>query len=118
MVIKTARNIQRDLIEVSTERPSIKPERMYTWVYAVKNFPADRLMKDLRILVSKEGEISVNSSKNQLIFCDWVSHLNRVAEILKEVDQPVDVATAKLVESGKKESEARNKAKAANKEEH
>src|SRR5688500_1783258 len=33
MVVQSARNIQRSLNEVSTERPSIKPERMYTWVY-------------------------------------------------------------------------------------
>lgn len=38
-----ARNIQRDLVEVSTERPSLKPERMYTWIYSAKNLPADSI---------------------------------------------------------------------------
>ncbi len=30
MIVTGARNIQRNLIEVSTELPSLKPERMYT----------------------------------------------------------------------------------------
>ncbi len=36
MVIKSARNIQRDLHEVSQEKPALKPERMYTWIYQLK----------------------------------------------------------------------------------
>lgn len=117
MVIKSARNIQRDLIEVSTERPSLKPERMYTWIYNVKNMPADNINRDLRILMSRDGEMSVNPNTNQLIFTDWVSNLNRVAELMKEVDKQVDPATAKIVEASKKEREARRKEQASKKEE-
>lgn len=109
MVIKTARNIQRDLIEVSTERPSLKPERLFTWVYKVKHLSADNINKDIRILLSKDGEMVVNTDTNQLIFTDWVSNLNRVAALMKELDQPVDAATAKQVEAFKKDSEARKK---------
>jgi general secretion pathway protein D len=116
MIIKSARNIQRDLIEVSTERPSIKPERMYTWIYNIKNLPADSINRDLRILTSKDGEMVVNASSNQLIITDWVSNLNRVAELMKEVDKQVDPATAKLVEASKKEREVRRKAQAGKNE--
>lgn len=117
MVIKPARNIQRDLIEVSTERPTLKPERMYTWIYTVKSMPAENINRDLRILISKDGEMSVNASTNQLIFTDWVSNLNRVAELMKEIDKPLDPATAKLVEASKKEREARRKEQATRKAE-
>ena len=103
MVVKNARNIQRDLIEVSTEKPSLKPERLYTWIYTFKNVPANTVMKDLRILLSSNGEVNINENGNQLIFSDWVSNLNRVSEILKEIDKSVDPATAKLVEVSKKE---------------
>lgn len=116
MVVTSARNIQRDLIEVSTERPSLKPERIYTWVYNVKHLPADSINREIRILVSKDGEMSVNASANQLIFTDWVSNLNRVADLLKEVDKKIDPATAKLVEASKKEREARRKDTAFKKE--
>ncbi len=117
MVIKSARYIQRDLIEVSAERPSLKPERMYTWIYTVKHLPAESINRDLRILVSKDGEMVVNSNTNQLVFTDWVSNLNRVAELMKEIDKPVDLGTAKLVEASKKDREARKKEQANKKEE-
>ncbi|MGZ3768539.1 MAG: hypothetical protein ACXVCP_10490 [Bdellovibrio sp.] len=109
MVIKSARNIQRDLIEVSTEKPTLKPERMYSWIYTAKNIPATIINRDLRILPSKDGELNVNEETNQIIFTDWTSNLLRVAEVLKEIDKKVDPATAKLVEASKKEKELRKK---------
>lgn len=105
MVVKSARNIQRDLIEVSSQRPTLKPERMYTWVYTVKHLPANSINRDLRILTSKDGELAVNEKTNQLLISDWASNLNRIAEILKEVDKPIDSSTAKLVEMSKKDRE-------------
>jgi general secretion pathway protein D len=117
MVIKSARSIQRDLIEVSTERPALKPERMYTWIYSVKNLPAENINRDLRILLSKDGEMAVNTNTNQIVFTDWSSNLNRVAELMKEIDKQVDPATAKIVEASKKEREAKRKEQANRKEE-
>ncbi len=108
MIVKTARNIQRDLIEVSSEKPSMKPERMYTWVYQVKNIPAEGINRDLRILTSKDGEMVTLANTNQLFITDWTSNLNRIAAIVTQIDIPVDAATAKIVEAAKKE-EARNK---------
>ncbi len=107
MVIKSARNIQRDLIEVSTEVPTIRPERMYTWVYNVKNISAANIGRDIRTLNSKDGEIVFNANSNQIIFTDWVTNINRVAKLMKEIDivNPPDVA--KIVESYKKEIETR-----------
>lgn len=105
MVIKSARNIQRDLIEVSSERPSIKPERMYTWIYKAKYLSVETLSRDLRILNSKDGELTPNARTNQLIISDFTSNINRVANLLAELDKPVDAATAKLVESSKRERE-------------
>lgn len=110
MVIKSARNIQRDLIEVSSEKPSVKPERMYSWVYKPKHTSALALFTDLRILASKDGEIQVVEPTNQVIITDWSSNLNRIAELLKEVDKPVDAATAKIVDTARKDRDSRRKA--------
>ena len=43
-------------------------------------------------------------TSNQLIITDWSSNLQRVAEIIKNVDKPVDPATAKIVSAYKKEA--------------
>ncbi|MNL12331.1 Type II secretion system protein D precursor [compost metagenome] len=109
MVIKSARNIQRDLVEVSTELPSLKPERMATWIVTFKNIPATTVNRDLRIFPSKDGEMNVSVTGNQLIMTDWTANLHRISEIVKQIDKPVDPATAKLVAEAQKEQRARHK---------
>lgn len=109
MVIRSARNTQRDYIEVSSKLPNPKPERMYTWVYTAKYVPVDAINRDIRILTSKDGEMVANMTTNQLLISDYTSNLNRIADILKEIDKPVDPAVAKVVEAGKKERATRAK---------
>lgn len=109
MIVKTARNIQRDLIEVSKEIPDLKPERMYTWIYTPKNLSVESISRDLRILPSKDGEFSVFPGTNQIIFTDWVSNLHRIANILKELDLKLDSGTLKIVETAKKTQEKQKK---------
>lgn len=103
MVVKSGRNAQRDMIEVSTKQPSLKPERMYTWIYTFKHISAEQVNRDLRILPSKDGEMNVHPQGNQIIISDWTSNLNRIAEILKELDKKPDPEVAKLAEQNKKE---------------
>jgi general secretion pathway protein D len=100
MIVKAARNIQRDYIEVTKEVPSLKPERMVMWIYTFKNVTAMDVNRDLRILPSRDGEMNVNARANQMIMTDWSSNINRIALLMKEVDQPVDAKTAKLVAEG------------------
>lgn len=86
MVIRPARSIQRDLIEVSTQVPSLKPERMYSWVYKPQNTTAENILKQFRNITSKDGDINAVEATNQLIVTDWVSNINRIAALLKEID--------------------------------
>ena len=116
MIINSARNIQRDLIEVGTEVPSLKPERMYTWIYTFKYASANAINRDLRILSSKDGELTVSERTNQIVMTDWVSNIHRVAEIFKEVDKKLEPSVAKIVDSSKKDSDQRRKEQAAPKE--
>lgn len=118
IVVKAARNIQRDLIEVSTVRPTLKPERMYSWVYTVKNFTAEQISKDFRIITSKDGEMNLSTNTNQLIITDWTSNLNRIADLFEEIDKKVDPSTAKLVELSQKQREMRMKDAAQKKNEN
>lgn len=111
MVVKAARHLQRDRIEVGTERPDIKPERMYTWIYTVKNVPAEYVVRELRILASRDGEIAVNAKTNQLVLTDWASNLNRVADILSKIDQQPDPAVSKMIEENEKAREQKNSEK-------
>lgn len=103
MVVKAARNIQRDLIEVSSQLPPIKPQRMYTWIVTLKNVPVEHLIRDIRVLPSRDGELNSNISTNQLIITDWVTNLSRVAEIIKTIDQPMETQIKKRVEAARKE---------------
>lgn len=86
MLVQLARNLQRSLIGTGTSLPSLRPERMYTWIVKLKYAKADQVNRELRILLSKDGELSVNPSTNQLIITDWVSNLHRVQKILEAVD--------------------------------
>jgi general secretion pathway protein D len=88
MVVGLARSIQRDLIEVGNVLPSLKPERMYTWVIQLKNVSADEVNRQLRILTSRDGELVPHLETNQIIITDWVSNLYRVNEIIKQIDDP------------------------------
>jgi general secretion pathway protein D len=106
-VICTARNIQRNLTQVSTELPPLKPEKMFTWIVNFKNISATDVNRDLRILPSKDGELSVYEPKNQMIITDYVSNLHRISAILKELDKPNDPATQKIVDGARKERQER-----------
>lgn len=103
MIVKAGRNIQRDWLEVSTQLPTPKPERMYSWIYTLRNISAETVNREMRILPSKDGEMNVYTSGNQLIITDWTSNLNRIAMILKEIDKKPDPDVAKIIENQKKE---------------
>ncbi len=112
MIVKNARSIQRDLIEVYTDKPALKPERMVTWIYTFKNLNPQTVQQQLRLLTSSYGEVAVNTDTNQIIITDWASNINHASAVLKEVDIKVDPATAKLVASSKKENELRHQERA------
>jgi general secretion pathway protein D len=102
MVVKSARNIQRDLIETTTTLPTLKPERMVTYIYTFKNIPVTSVNRDLRIITSKDGEMSIYPRQNQVILSDWVSNIQRVDQIFKQIDQPTDPKLAKLIDAEEK----------------
>ena len=94
MMVASARNVQRNLIEVGTELPPLRPEKMYTWVVQLKYADADEVNKQLRIMTSKDGEEVPVTRTNQLLITDWSSNLHRVAKVIQGVDVPVSASKA------------------------
>ncbi|MBX3018529.1 MAG: hypothetical protein KF767_11605 [Bdellovibrionaceae bacterium] len=90
LVVRSARNLQRGLIEVRTQLPPLKPERMVTYVLKLKNIPAMGVNRDIRILLSKDGELVPDANSNSLIISDWTSNLHRVHNLMLELDVPAN----------------------------
>lgn len=87
LVVQSARSLQRDLIPVTTELPPINPEKMISWIYETKYFDAEEVVRELRLIPSRDGEV-YPFGKNKVIISDWVSNLHRVHDLLVQVDQP------------------------------
>jgi len=86
-IVTSARNAQRSLVPVVTELPPLKPERLITMIFTPKNISAEEINKRLRILPSKDGELTPFGDK-KLIVTDWTSNVHRIAKVIGELDQP------------------------------
>ena len=102
LVVLPTRAAQRSNIPVFKEQPPVKPERMVTWVVTLKHISADDLMRSVRMMNSKDGEMSTSGTTNQLVISDYTSSLTRIGKIIAELDQPLDPARAKIVEADQK----------------
>ena len=107
MVVMSARNIQRNLVETTTELPALKPERMVTYILTLKYVSADEVNRNLRIIPSKDGELSVFPHNNQIIITDWASNMQRIAAMMKELDKPAEASATKVVAQARKERDAK-----------
>jgi type II secretory pathway component GspD/PulD (secretin) len=108
MVVKRARHIQRDLIEVTNQLPDVKPQRMVTYIYEAKNIPVDDINREIRILTSTDGEIVPHNGTNQILITDWTPNLARIDQILRKIDVKPGSEAAAQVEIGKKRHAERN----------
>jgi general secretion pathway protein D len=88
MMVSQARRVQRNLIDVTTELPPLKPEKMHTWIINLKYVSAEEVNRQLRILTSRDGELVPFQPRNQLIITDWVSNLHRINAIISQLDKP------------------------------
>jgi len=88
-IIRNARSVQRDGIDVYiNEVPSLRPQRMATWVVTLKNIPVRELQQNVgRLLNSMYGEMQVYPEKNQLVVTDFTSSINRIAKMVLEMDK-------------------------------
>ncbi len=95
LILQAARHVQRSLIETGTELPPLKPQKMFTYIYKPKYLAVDQLNRELRIISSRDGEVSIFTPNNQVILTDWVSNLYRFQALMKELDKPAEGTTKK-----------------------
>ena len=100
-VVMASRNAQRSSIPTLTEIKSVKPERYVTLIMTLNHIPVTEINKNLRILPSKDGEMMPLIESNQLLITDYISNVNRIAGIVKILDQPLPAGMTKVVKEGK-----------------
>lgn len=86
--IKSARNAQRDSIETYSGAYYPNSDQMITRIIHLKHISAEQVNRDLRILPSKDGEMSVYSPTNSIILSDYGSNIDRVMKIINQLDVP------------------------------
>jgi general secretion pathway protein D len=86
--IRSARNAQRDSIETYSGTYYPNSDSMITRIIHLKHIQAEAVNRDLRILTSKDGEMSVYPPTNSLILSDYGSNIDRVMKIINQLDVP------------------------------
>lgn len=86
--IRTARNAQRDGIETYSGNYFPSSDQMVTKIFHLKHIQAEAVNRDLRILQSKDGEMSPYPPTNSLIISDYGANIERIARILAQLDVP------------------------------
>lgn len=86
--VKSARNAQRDSIETYSGAYYPNSDQMITRIIHLKHISAAQVNRDLRILPSKDGEMSVYEPTNSIILSDYGSNIDRVMKIISQLDVP------------------------------
>lgn len=86
--IKNARAAQRDSIETYSGNYSPNADVLITRIVQLKNTSAEEVNKRLRILPSKDGEMTPYEPTNSLIITDYGSNVDRMMKIIQEIDKP------------------------------
>lgn len=86
--IRTARNAQRDGIETYSGAYFPNADQMVTKIIHLKHISSEAVNRDLRILQSKDGEMSPYPPTNSLIISDYGSNIERITRILNQLDVP------------------------------
>lgn len=86
--IRSARNAQRDSIETYSGNYYPNADQMITRIIHLKHISAEAVNRDLRILSSKDGEMSIYPPTNSIILSDYGSNIDRVMKIISQLDVP------------------------------
>jgi general secretion pathway protein D len=87
-MVRNARSATKDMVETSDKLPeSTKPERLFTWIVKPQFLRAETFEKNLRNLISRDGDFFVDPGLNQMVITDYLSNLHRVQAIIQASDR-------------------------------
>ena len=86
--VKSARNAQRDSIETYAGQYYPNADLMITRIIHLKHISAEEVNKRLRILPSKDGEMTPYEPTNSLIISDYGANIERIMKIINDLDKP------------------------------
>lgn len=86
--IRTARNAQRDGIETYSGNYYPSADQMITKIFHLKHIQAEVVNRELRMLQSKDGELSIYPPTNSLLISDYGANIDRISRILSQLDVP------------------------------
>jgi general secretion pathway protein D len=99
-VITESRNIKQKDIEVLKGKIiSDASDRFVTQIIPLKNISAQDVSNTLKPLVSREGDIVVHTPLNTLIIVETKSNLERLINILNNIDKEKDIIFVKIYNS-------------------
>lgn len=85
-IVLPARRATRSELPVLNTVPAMKPERLVSVIYSLKNVNSEEVSKSLRSLPSRDGEMQP-APGNKIIVTDWVSNQHRIAKTIDELDR-------------------------------
>lgn len=86
--VKASRNAQRDSIETYTGAYAPTSDIYITRIIHLKHISAEEVNKRLRVLPSKDGEMTPYEPTNSLLITDYGANVERMTKIIKELDRP------------------------------
>ncbi len=86
--VKASRNAQRDSIETYTGAYAPTSDIYITRIIHLKHISAEEVNKRLRVLPSKDGEMTPYEPTNSLLITDYGANVERMMKIIKELDRP------------------------------
>lgn len=86
--IRPIREARQDSIETYAGNYFPNTDQLITRIVKLKYIDAEEVHKQLRLLTSKDGDITPYSPTNSLIMTDFGSNVERVMEIINQLDVP------------------------------
>lgn len=96
--VYAARNVARGNHDFIDNPTQMEQEKVVSWVYKLNHMQAADFAREYSDIVSREGEMNVNSANNTVVFTDFSSSLKRVQKMLAQIDVSQTPAAPAAVE--------------------
>ncbi len=88
LLVRNARTAAKDNLETSEQLPTdTKPERLFTWVIKLQFLKAEDFEKNMRSLITRDGDFFADPRMNQLVVTDFISNLQHIKAVVQATDK-------------------------------